>query len=64
MSPTGRRSERVFCAFLPEDKLRMLRREMRSNPDFADEHERMRSTALCEVLCGERPPYPVGPNVR
>jgi IclR family pca regulon transcriptional regulator len=48
LSPTASAQGRVFCAFLPEDELPMLRREMRSNPDFADELERIRRTSVSE----------------
>lgn len=44
LSPTASAQGRVFCAFLPEDDVPMLRTELQSNPEFAEELERIRAT--------------------
>lgn len=46
LSPTASAQGRVFCAFLPDDEVPMLRTELRSNPEFADELVRIRSTLV------------------
>jgi IclR family pca regulon transcriptional regulator len=46
LSPTSSAQGRVFCAFLPEDEVPMLRREIRSNPDFAEELVRIRENGV------------------
>jgi IclR family pca regulon transcriptional regulator len=46
LSPTASAQGRVFCAFLPDDDVPMLRTELRTNPEFADELERIRSTLV------------------
>lgn len=46
LSPTASAQGRVFCAFLPEDEVPMLRREMLSDPDFAKELVRTRECGV------------------
>lgn len=44
LSPTASAQGRVFCAFLPESDAAMARAELRTNPEFAEELGRIRST--------------------
>jgi DNA-binding IclR family transcriptional regulator len=46
LSPTASAQGRVFCAFLPEDEVPMLRREIQADPEFADELDRIRETGV------------------
>jgi len=46
LSPTASAQGRVFCAFLPSDEVPMLRREIRTNPDFATELDAIRETRV------------------
>ncbi|MDI9917678.1 IclR family transcriptional regulator [Rhodococcus sp. IEGM 1379] len=46
LSPTASAQGRVFCAYLPDDEMPMLRREMQSDPEFAQELERIRETGI------------------
>ncbi|MGA9873715.1 MAG: IclR family transcriptional regulator, partial [Rhodococcus sp. (in: high G+C Gram-positive bacteria)] len=46
LSPTASAQGRVFCAYLPEDEVPMLRREMQSDPDFAKELSRIREIGV------------------
>ncbi|MDI9917674.1 IclR family transcriptional regulator [Rhodococcus sp. IEGM 1379] len=46
LSPTASAQGRVFCAFLPPEDVPMLRTEIHSNLEFADELERIRATLV------------------
>lgn len=46
LSPTTSAQGRVFCAFLPTEDVPMLRTELLSNPELADELERIRETLV------------------
>ncbi|WP_164860543.1 IclR family transcriptional regulator [Rhodococcus sp. X156] len=46
LSPTASAQGRVFCTFLPEGEVPMLKREMQTNPDFAEELVGIRETKV------------------
>lgn len=46
LSPTASAQGRVFCAYLPEDEVPMLRRETASDPDLATELTRIRACGV------------------
>jgi IclR family pca regulon transcriptional regulator len=46
LSPTASAQGRVFCAYLPEEEVPMLRREIKSDPDFAAELVRIRECGV------------------
>lgn len=46
LSPTASAQGRVFCAFLPDEEVPMLRREIQSDPEFAAELVRIRESGV------------------
>ena len=46
LSPTASAQGRVFCAYLPDEEVPMLRREIQSDPEFAAELVRIRESGV------------------
>ncbi|MDO1485124.1 transcriptional regulator PcaR [Rhodococcus rhodochrous] len=46
LSPTASAQGRVFCAFLPEAEVPMLRREIQTDPEFAEELDAIRESGV------------------